>query len=363
MFFLTKGISLQAFGCRRSNRRSVRSGAKSLDKLGDAFGERWTKDAPMARYTAARVGGPADGLVGANSMDELAKAAIRLWELDIPFVVLGGGSNVLVSDRGVRGVVILNQSRRIVFHPRANPPTVWAESGANFGLLARQASARGLSGLEWAAGIPGTVGGAVVGNAGAHGGSMAECLIVAEILHRQEEKSLAIGKAGTWRVKRSKWPVEMLEYDYRISILKRELFEHGLSPDFLSARQPNSLVLAALMELEKGEKGTIRATMDEFVAYRRRTQPPGASMGSMFKNPPGDYAGRLIEAAGLKGVRIGAAEISPLHANFFINHGTAKASDIWKLIQLARRTVADTFGVLLDLEIALVGDWEGVNDE
>ncbi|HEX7974819.1 MAG TPA: FAD-binding protein, partial [Anaerolineales bacterium] len=147
--------------------------------LQEAFGERLQMGVSLARYTAARVGGPADVLLEVRSADELAQAAELLWSADLPFVVIGGGSNLLVSDAGVRGVVLLNHARRVSFAGQADPPTVWAESGANFGLLARQAAQRGLGGLEWAAGIPGTLGGAVVGNAGAHGGDVAGSLRLA----------------------------------------------------------------------------------------------------------------------------------------------------------------------------------------
>ncbi len=140
----------------------------------------------LGRYTAARVGGVADALLEVVSSEELLQACRLLWQQDFPFVILGGGSNVLVSDAGLRGVVLINRARDIAFNETAQPPTIWVESGANFGGLARQAAARGLSGLEWAAGIPGTVGGAVVGNAGAHGSDMAGNLLVAEILHREQ---------------------------------------------------------------------------------------------------------------------------------------------------------------------------------
>ena len=148
------------------------------------------RSASLAYYTTMRVGGPADALVVAETADELAGIVTELWKTDLPFMILGGGSNVLVSDAGVHGVVVINRTRpgegfrfTEAESPDAEPPTVWAEAGVNFGALARQAALRGLSGLEWASGIPGTVGGAVIGNAGAHGSDMAGTLVVAEILH------------------------------------------------------------------------------------------------------------------------------------------------------------------------------------
>jgi len=296
-----------------------------------AFDQRLQRFVSLGRYTAARIGGAADWLITVESTDALAETVAKLWGLEIPFFIFGGGSNLLVSDAGVREVVILNKARRTQFDLESSPPTVWAESGANFGLLARQAASRGLSGLEWAAGVPGTVGGAVYGNAGAHGSDVAATLQVAEILHRT-----------AYGIQRQIWPARRFEFDYRSSLLKREKSE--------------VVVLTARFNFQPGEAEAIQARMDEFNDYRRRTQPPGASMGSIFKNPPDDYAGRLIEAAGLKGTRIGGAEISPVHANFFINHENATASDVIKLIKLAQSTVAEKFGIGLELEIELIGE-------
>ena len=312
-----------------------------LSLLGDAFsnagfGARLQAGASLARYTASRLGGPADLLLEVRSGRELEAAVTLAWRNAFPFVLLGGGSNVLVSDAGVRGLVILNRARRVRFDERVEPPTVWAESGANFGVLARQAARRGLSGLEWASGVPGTLGGAVFGNAGAHGGDMAGSLLVAEILHHA-------GVERDGAIQREEWSVEKMAYSYRSSVLKRGSRE--------------VVVLAARLRLERSTHEAVQARIDEFAAYRKRTQPPGASMGSMFKNPPGAFAGRLIEAAGLKGSRIGDAQVSPVHANFFINLGRASAQDFYDLIQLARQQVADRFGVNLELEIKLLGKW------
>lgn len=310
--------------------------ALDLHLLRHTFGAHLQEQAPLARHTAARLGGPADALLEVESAQELVAAVLLAWQNGWPYLILGGGSNILVSDAGVRGLVILNRARQVRFDPQAQPPTVWAESGANFGLLARQAAQLGLAGLEWAAGIPGTLGGAVVGNAGAHGGDMAGNLLLAEILH------LGLS-AQQGQPQRQEWPVQKLEYTYRSSSLKRH---------------PNQgVVLAAVLRLEPSTPEQVQAWMDEFVAYRKRTQPPGASMGSMFKNPPGDYAGRLIEAAGLKGACVGDAQISPVHANFFINLGNASAGDVRALIELAQETVMRKFGVALELEIELVGEW------
>ncbi len=301
----------------------------NLSALRVAFGKRLQENVILAPFTSARIGGPADALITVKSADELAEAVARLWEMDAPTFILGGGSNVLVSDRGVRGVVILNRAKEVRFS-NGNPPKVWAEAGAGFSSLAKRAAERGLAGLEWAAAVPGTVGGAVYGNAGAFGGDVADNLIYAELLTENG---------------RERWPVEKMEYGYRTSALKRSTLKF--------------VILAAELRLSHSTKEAVRFKIGEFVSKRKSTQPPGASMGSMFKNPPGDFAGRLIEAAGLKGTRIGNAEISAVHGNFFVNHGDTKASDIRALIELAQRTVAEKFGVTLELEIEMIGEWNG----
>jgi UDP-N-acetylmuramate dehydrogenase len=299
-----------------------------LDALRSAFGSRLRLAQPVARYTSARIGGNADALVDVTSAAELAEAAQTLWRLGQPFVVLGGGSNMLVSDAGIREVVILNQAGQIVFNDGPDP-SVWAESGAGLGSIARQAARKGLGGLEWAAGIPGTLGGAVAGNAGAHGGDVATSLELATILHRERG--------------RQDWSGPDLAFNYRESWLKRN--------------PGQAVVLSAQLALSRKPEAQIKAQMDTFLAYRRLTQPPGASMGSMFKNPPGESAGRLIEAAGLKGKRIGSAQISPLHGNFFLNLGEARAADVYALIQEARQAVKQQSGIELELEVQLVGEW------
>jgi len=301
-----------------------------LSALRSAFGDRLQENVVMANYTTTHVGGPVDAMLILHTATELENAALRLWDMKVPFQVLGAGSNVLVSDAGIRGVVLLNQARNIKIDAHSPAPSVWAEAGANLGGVARQVVLRGLSGLEWAGTVPGTVGGAVYGNAGAHGGDMSTSLMLAEILHPSEG--------------RVNWPVERLEYTYRSSSLKRN--------------PGQCVVLAARLKLSYSQPDEVQDKMDEFNAHRRQTQPPGASMGSMFRNPPGDYAGRLIEAAGLKGARSGGAEISSIHANFFVSHEKATAADIMKLIDLAQKKVQDQFEIKLELEIEILGDWK-----
>ena len=328
------------------------------------FDDQFDTNVSLARYTSARIGGLADGLLMAESIDDLVSMVSYLWEEEIPFVVLGGGSNVLVSDAGVNGIVLLNKARQVIFDVESEPPTVWAASGSNFGVIARQAASRGLTGLEWASGIPGTIGGAIVGNAGAHGGDVAGNLLMAEILHREiEDKRSNNGSPPKRVIRREDWLTDQFEFSYRSSRIKKKVTgaieAEGVSfPGRSEINQPEVIVLAALLRLAQSTKEVVEARLDELLAQRRLTQPSGASMGSMFKNPEGDYAGRLIEQAGLKGTRVGDAAISSLHANFFINYGNASATDVWDLINLSRSVVASKFGVNLELEIELIGSWE-----
>lgn len=295
------------------------------------FGERLQENVPLSGYTTAHVGGSARAFLTVENADEMAITVQKLWDHDIPFIILGNGSNILVSDSGLEKVVVHNRAKAVVVDEDSVEPTVWAESGANLGTVARQAALHSLTGLEWASTIPGSLGGAVYGNAGAFGSDMSKILVMAEILHRKN------GKVS--------WTCSEMQYGYRSSILKREPGE--------------AVILSARLKASRGEKSQIQALMSELSEKRRRSQPPGASMGSTFKNPAGDYAGRLIEAAGLKGNKIGGAEISPIHGNFFINDGTASAADYHRLILLVQKTVREKFGIDLQLEVECLGDWQG----
>jgi UDP-N-acetylmuramate dehydrogenase len=301
----------------------------NLAELRRTFGEGMQENAPLSGYTAARIGGPADVLIFVRKADELAQVAGKLWEMEVPFVLLGGGSNVLVSDRGVRDAVIINRARLLRFNLQAEPPTAHAESGVTPNDIAQRAARLGLTGFEWATSIPGSLGGAIYGNAGAFNGDMAGNLVSVEVFHREHG--------------RQTWSVDKMEYGYRTSLLKRA--------------HPPVLILSADLALNHGDRQDIQRKMKQFSAQRRANQPAGASMGSMFKNPPGDKAWRLIEAVGLKGKSIGNAMISTQHANFFINNGQTKAAEMRALIELAQQVVQKEFGITLELEVELIGDW------
>ena len=300
---------------------------RPIDFLYAKLGDKVKENVLLAPYTSARIGGPADIFITADSVTDLEKIVKSLWKQEMPFIILSGGSNVLVSDKGVRGAVILNRAKTVRFH-NGDQPSVTVESGVVFSNLANRCASKGFAGLEWAATVPGTVGGAVYGNAGAFGGDMAGNLMWAYLLTENN---------------REKFTVEQMGYGYRTSVLKRG--------------EVKAIILSVELSLKNSTRDDATVKIQQFSAHRKATQPPGASMGSMFKNPNGDYAGKLIEASGLKGTRIGNAEISPLHGNFFINHGTTKAEDIRALIQLVQKTVKEKQGVELELEIEFVGEW------
>ncbi|MDY7076958.1 MAG: UDP-N-acetylmuramate dehydrogenase [Chloroflexota bacterium] len=306
--------------------------SSDLDALAEALGRVARRDEPLAHHTAIRVGGPADLLIICESVDEVVRAVeLARWH-GVDWRLLGGGCNVLVSDEGLRGLVIVNRAARIEFGLARDKEAARAETGAQLAVLAREAVGRGLMGLEWAAGLPGTVGGAVVGNAGAFEGD------IAGVLH----SATMLGPGGEV-VER---PADWFEFDYRSSRLKRgeQRGERG-----------GDVVLAATFLLRRNAPLALAARANEILEWRKTRHPSGATMGSTFKNPPDSHAGYLIEQAGLRGYRIGGAQISELHGNFFMNSGDATAADVLALIEYAQAGVRRQFGVELELEIELVG--------
>ena len=289
---------------------------------------------PLARYTAARLGGTADYLYVAKGagFDDVKALLQQAWRRGMPVTLIGGGANILVSDKGIRGLTIINRVSQLADGRRGDAACVSASSGASLIRLARYCQERGYRGLEWAIAVPGTVGGAVVNNAGAHGADISDSLHHVLVYDAQ---------GGARRV-----DVGELDYDYRHSWLK-------------TRQDRRFMVLQASFALERDDPKAIQARMNRYNAWRKQTQPPGASLGSIFKNPPGDHAGRLIEAANLKGHQIGGAQVSPIHANFFVNTGeNASAQDYLQLIRAVQRRVREAFGVQLELEIQIVGDWD-----
>src|SRR5574341_450886 len=277
----------------------------------------------MARHTSFQIGGPADLLVVPEDLDDLKTALAFARSGHLPVLVLGSGSNTLVRDGGIRGMVILPSRFQELARDGAE---VTAGAGVRVSRLLAFCSRQGLSGLEILSGVPGTVGGAVWGNAGAWGGSTADRLVRAHLVTREGgELTLARGA---------------IPFRYRVSG-----FPEG------------SVIVRATFALVPGDPGAIRQQISRWLVRRNATQPVEfPSAGSIFKNPPGDYAGRLVEAAGVKGMRIGGAMISEKHGNFFVNLGDARAADVLALIALAQERVRATTGVELELEIRVVGE-------
>jgi UDP-N-acetylmuramate dehydrogenase len=281
-------------------------------------------DAPLAVRTAIRVGGMADLLVRPIDPDDLAALFRACRELGLPLFVLGGGANLLVADRGVRGVVL--KLPRDFGEERADGARLVLSAGAPTGRLAAKAQGLGLVGCEFLAGIPGTLGGAVAMNAGTRTGEMKD------VVRRVE---LATADGAGWV------PAAELAFGYR------------------TARLPAGAVVTRVeVELEGGDVAASAAAMKADVERRRATQPlTQPTFGSTFTNPPGAYAGQLIEAVGLKGHRIGGAMWSEVHANFVVNLGGASARDVLALMNLARSRVKERFGIVLEPEVRLAGEF------
>ncbi len=296
-----------------------------LDQLVERLGDIARRKAALAPYSAAGVGGSADVLVVARTPADIRRAVVESRALRLPNKVFGGLSNCLVSDRGLRGVVILNRARDVRF---AADCRVHADAGASMIQVARAAVARGWGGLTWAVGLPGTVGGAVINNAGAFGEETSKALHAARLLGPDD----AVHEVTP----------DWFDFRYRCSRLK------GAGEAWV--------VLEATFQLRPRDPQHLEAKAQEYTERRRGTQPPGRTLGSTFKNPEGDYAGRLIEAAGLKGTRVGGVVVSSHHANFFINEGDGTATDYMMLIRRVQDEVERKFGVRLEPEIELIGE-------
>jgi UDP-N-acetylmuramate dehydrogenase len=306
----------------------VRMDERVLERLGAIAPMK--ADEPLARHTTFGIGGPADAFITVRSAGELAAAVRATRELGLPYFVLGAGSNILVGDGGIRGIVIDNQARGL-FGPRelAGEYVLRAESGLPFATLARNLARQGFAGIEWACGIPGTLGGAVVSNAGAYEHALSDVLRSVTILDAAgEERDI---------------PTTSLRLKYRESAFTR-------------GELPDSVVLAIEIAVEPADRGALARKIAGFDQHRADAQPRGRNSGSMFKNPPGHSAWQLIDAVGLRGERRGDAQVSEKHCNFFLNLGRARAADVCALMDEARRRVRERFGIELENEIELVGE-------
>jgi UDP-N-acetylmuramate dehydrogenase len=280
---------------------------------------------PLSQYTTMKIGGPADLLIVPSSIENLAKVMEVIRKFDLKWRAIGRGSNLLVSDKGIEGAVIKLGSG--LDEIEINNDEIKVGSGYSLISLSTMISKKGLSGLEFASGIPGSVGGAVYMNAGAHGSDISKILTKAHILFED----------GTME-----WlSNEEMEFSYRTSILQK--------------RRPG-IVVEAVFQLKKGNQAEIVAEMQKNKDYRKITQPwnyPCA--GSIFRNPLPHYAGKLIQEAGLKGFQIGGAKISEMHGNFIVNAGNASAEDVLRLVQYVKDKIYELYEVKMETEVEIIG--------
>ena len=281
---------------------------------------------PMKNHTTFRIGGPADALALPKTPEEVAEVVRFCHEHAQPYYVLGNGSNLLVSDEGYRGLVL--QLYRNFNDIQVNGETITVQSGAMLAAVARTAYQTGLTGLEFASGIPGTIGGAVVMNAGAYGGEMKNVLKEVTVLTKEGEVLVI--------------PAKALELGYRTSVIPKNGW----------------IVLGAVLQLKKGDQEQILARMEELKEQRITKQPLDLpSAGSTFKRPEGYFAGKLIMDTGLRGFTVGGAQVSEKHCGFVVNRGNATAADVWELICEVKRRVKEMTGVELEPEVKLLGDF------
>jgi len=315
----------------------------------------------MERHSSWRAGGAARFYAEPGSPEEARALASWARAAGLPLIWAGRGTNMLVRDAGFPGVIAAYRAQAWSLDEAGDTALLRVEAGAPMAGLARRLVAMGWAGLEWAEGLPGTVGGAIFGNAGCYGGDTAGTLHSAEILLDDNVET---------------WPVAQLGYGYRTSILKddgrrttddrqrknidsvtmptdtRETWVLGRRSSVVGC--PSPLIVAGRFRLTRDDPARLAERTAATAAQRKGKTPSGSSCGSVFKNPPGESAGRLIERAGLKGHRVGAALISPLHANYIVNTGGARATEILALSELAQATVYEQFGVELELEVRVL---------
>ncbi len=286
------------------------------------------RNEPLSNHTSYRIGGPADYFTAVKSPEQLRGWVKLAREQDRPFLVIGRGTNLLVADQGFRGVVIENRCQDFTLDSKSQ--TLHSEAGAPLALLARTSAKSGSQGLEWAVGIPGTVGGAIVNNAGAYDGAIADSLFRVTILDQQGELQ--------------ELPSEELRLSYRTS-------------RFREPQSQGEVILSADLLLSAESPELLGDRVARYDALRRAAQPREPSAGSVFRNPPGLSAAQLIEQAGLKNTRIGDAQVSSKHANYIVNLRSAKATDVLQLINVVKEEVHQRYDLELELEIELVGEW------
>lgn len=300
----------------------------------------------LAKHTSWRIGGPARYYWEVGDTAELRAAIQWARARDVPIFLLGAGTNLLAGEQGFPGLVIRYRAQAWRIDPQGEQGVLYVEAGAPMAGTVRRVCQQGWGGLEWAEGLPGTIGGAVYGNAGCYGGDIAGVL--------QRAWLLVDGAV-------QEWPVAHLEYGYRRSVLKDAGRRNA------EAGSPAPVILAAEMRLSRADPQELAAIMGRIAAERKTKTPWGRSCGSVFKNPIGQMldgtaapsAGQLIDWAGLKGTRIGGAEFSRRHGNYIVNLGNASSADVLRLIDLARARVLQQFGIQLELEVQVLGETPG----
>ena len=313
---------------------------------------------PLARHCTFGVGGPADVWVSLDTQDELVGLVTLCSEQRWPLLLTGNGTNVLYGDAGVRGIVarIALNSYTIEDHGDGTA-LLLADAGISWPRLLNELAPPGWGGLEFGPGIPGTLGGGVISNAGAHNSDLGRVLEWVDVLDAREIEE----RPGVPTVRRYQHAELDLSYRHSRFRAQRSVQFDEQGYPVAAPRQliePSEIIMQVGVHLHHEDPHRLRAVIDEHKQHRKRTQPPQQSAGSVFKNPEGDYAGRLIEAAGMKGMFHGRAQISERHANFIVNVGGASAADVAALVREAHNRVSERFGVNLELEVELRGEWK-----
>ncbi len=296
----------------------------AIEEAARILGPMARRAVPLGPLTTYRVGGPAALFVEPADDGQLEEVAVAVRATGVPLLVLGKGSNLLVTDAGFEGLCIRLGEGFAGLSLKGSE--VLAGGALSYPVLARRTAAAGLSGMEWAVGIPGSVGGAVRMNAGGHGAETSDTLVAAEVVSFSGEPARRTRKR------------EELDFSYRHSAVSED-----------------EVVVSARFSLTPGDPAASNARIQQIVRWRRENQPGGQNAGSVFTNPPGDSAGRLVDEAGLKGFRIGTAAVSEKHANFIQADPGGSADDVWRVVQAVRRQVAAATGIELELEVRFMG--------
>ena len=330
----------------------------AYSQLAVHFGARVRRNEPLARHCTFGVGGPADVWVSVDTSDDLVGLVTICSEQRWPLLITGNGTNVLYADAGVRGVVARVAINSYTLEDKGDG-TAFLSTGAGISWprIINEIAPAGWGGLEFGPGIPGTLGGGVVSNAGVHGHDLGQVLAWVDIVDARQSEELVQAPTVI------RYQHDELELSYRHSRFRaqrRVQFDTDGDPVAAPRKliEPAEIVMQLGIRLQRHDPQQLRSTIDEHKQYRKRTQPPQQSAGSVFKNPTGDFSGRLIEAVGLKGMRMGGAQISERHANFIVNVGGARADDVAALIKEAHQRVYERFGVDLELELELRGEWK-----